>query len=198
MIARLAGSLVEKHLQRLVIDVGGVGYEVLVPLSTSYAVGEVGSHVTLRVRMHHRRDDTPQLFGFATALEQDLFERLISVSGIGPKAALAVLSGIEAGELVEAIRSADVARLTGVPGIGRKSAERVVVELKDRMPQAAPGAPDATVAAPGSLRSDILSALVNLGYQRQNIEKTVDVVLRRGVQEFEPALREILRELSRA
>ena len=122
MIAYLAGSLLEKQLQRLIVDVGGVGYDVLVPLSTMYSIGEPGSRVTLRIYTHVR-EDALQLFGFATVLEQTLFERLISVSGIGPKVALSVLSGIEPAELTRAIRSSDLARLTRIPGVGKKTAE---------------------------------------------------------------------------
>ncbi len=197
MIAHLSGTLLEKHVQRLVVDVGGVGYEVLVPLSTFYAVGEPGARVKLGI---HTRvtDDAIQLYGFQTALERTLFERLISVNGIGPKLALAVLSGIEPGELVRSLRTNDLARLTSIPGIGRKTAERLVLELKDRMPAGLDGGD--TAPLPGdSLRDDILSALVNLGYQRNSVEKTVDVVMRRvEARDFETLLREILKETSRA
>lgn len=195
MIARLTGTLLAKHVQRLVVDVAGVGYDVLVPLSTVYGLGEPGSAVTLRIHTHVR-EDALQLFGFATALEQTLFERLIAVSGIGPKLALAILSGIESAELVKAVRAADVARLTRIPGIGRKTAERLVIELRDRLPEPAE-APSGVVDTGGDVRDDILSALANLGYQRHAVEKTVDAVLRRGATEFEPALREILREMVR-
>ena len=126
MIAHLSGTLREKHLQQLIVDVGGVGYQVTVPLSTMYAVGETGSRVDVRIHTHVR-EDALQLYGFATALEQSLFERLISVSGIGPKLALAILSGIEPAELTRAIRSSDVARLTRIPGVGKKTEVRVVL-----------------------------------------------------------------------
>lgn len=196
MIARLSGTLAEKQVQRLIVDVQGVGYDVLVPLSTFYSLGEPGSPVTLRIYTHVR-EDALQLYGFLTPLEQELFERLITVSGIGPKVALAVLSGIESADLVRAIRQGDIARLTSIPGIGRKTAERLVVELKDRL-RAADDDGGAQGAA-GGLRDDLLSALVNLGYQRTTVEKTVDTVLgRSGGADFQAALREILRELSRA
>ncbi|MFO7303653.1 MAG: Holliday junction branch migration protein RuvA [Acidobacteriota bacterium] len=196
MIARLSGTLAEKQVQRLIVDVQGVGYDVLVPLSTFYSLGEPGSPVTLRIYTHVR-EDALQLYGFLTPLEQELFERLITVSGIGPKVALAVLSGIEPADLVRAIRQGDIARLTSIPGIGRKTAERLVVELKDRL-RAADDDGGAQGAA-GGLRDDLLSALVNLGYQRTTVEKTVDTVLgRSGGADFQAALREILRELSRA
>ena len=139
VIARLKGTLAEKTPNRLIVDVGGVGYDVLVPLSTFYVLGEPGAPVTLRIHTHVR-EDVIALYGFATALEQDLFERLISISGIGPKLALAVLSGIDPGELVRAIRTQDVARLTRIPGVGKKTAERIGLELKDRLPLAPPAA----------------------------------------------------------
>jgi holliday junction DNA helicase RuvA len=196
VIARLAGTLIEKQVQRLVLDVSGVGYEVLVPLSTYYAAGDPGARVVLRIHTHVR-EDALQLFGFGTALELALFERLIAVNGIGPKLALAVLSGIEPADLVQAVRQADFVRLTRIPGVGRKTAERLVIELRDRLPaEAAPG-PDTAVDG-GAVRDDILSALVNLGYPRGAIEQTVDAVLRRAeVLEFEPLLREVLRDVSR-
>jgi Holliday junction DNA helicase RuvA len=196
VIAHLAGTLLEKHLQRLVVDVAGVGYEVLVPLSTFYAVGEPGARVALRVHTHVR-EDALQLFGFVTALELSLFQRLISVSGIGPKVALAVLSGIEPAELVRAVRGSDVARLTRIPGVGRKTSERIVIELKDRLPKMEE--PPVSDAAPGAgdVRDNVLSALTNLGYQRSAVEKTVDAVLRKiESREFEPLLREALKSLS--
>jgi Holliday junction DNA helicase RuvA len=198
VIAHLSGTLLEKHVQRIVVDVGGVGYDVAVPLSTFYAVGEPGARIALRIHTHVR-EDALQLFGFGTALELTLFERLISVSGIGPKVALSVLSGIEPEQLVRAIRSGDVARLVKIPGVGKKTAERLVVELKDRMPTVAAAEPEAADAEAGDeLRGDILSALGNLGYQKAAVEKTVDQVL--GVADpraFEPVLRQVLRELAR-
>lgn len=196
MIAHLAGTLLEKHVQRLVVDVGGVGYDLHVPLSTFYAVGEPGARVALRVHTHVR-EDALQLFGFVTALELSLFQRLISVSGIGPKVALAVLSGIEPTELVRAVRGSDVARLTRIPGVGKKTSERIVVELKDRLPKLEE--PPVSDAAPeaGDVRDNLLSALTNLGYQRSSLEKTVDAVLRKvESREFEPLLREVLKSLS--
>lgn len=196
MIAHLSGTLLEKHLQRLIVDVNGVGYDVLVPLSTMYVIGEPGSRVVLRIHTHVR-EDALQLFGFATALEQQLFERLISVSGIGPKVGLSVLSGIEPAELTRAIRSADIARLTRIPGVGRKTAERLVVELKDRLPQPDTAEPVTAEAAEGEdVRADLLSALGNLGYQRSAVEKTVDKVLHSAEdRSFEPLLRATLKLL---
>jgi Holliday junction DNA helicase RuvA len=196
VIAHLAGTLLEKHVQRLVVDVGGVGYDLQVPLSTFYAVGEPGARVTLRVHTHVR-EDALQLFGFVTALELSLFQRLIAVSGIGPKVALAVLSGIEPSDLIRAVRGSDIARLTRIPGVGKKTSERIVVELRDRLPKMEE--PPASDAAPeaGDVRDNLLSALVNLGYQRASVEKTVDSVLRKvETREFEPLLREVLKSLS--
>jgi Holliday junction DNA helicase RuvA len=198
VIAHLSGTLLEKLVQRLIIDVGGVGYDVHVPLSTFYVVGEPGSAVALRVHTHVR-EEAIQLFGFATRLEQTLFERLIGISGIGPKLALAVLSGIESADLIRAIRHGDLARLTGIPGVGKKTAERIVIELRDRLPVGDSAAADATPAVePGDVRGDVLSALANLGYQRHAAEKAVDRVLGRAADRtFEPVLREVLRELAR-
>jgi Holliday junction DNA helicase RuvA len=182
------------------VDVGGVGYDVQVPLSTFYGLGEPGATVVLRIHTHVR-EDLIALYGFSTPLEQDLFERLIAISGIGPKLALAVLSGIDPGELVRAIRSQDVARLTRIPGVGKKTAERIGLELKDRLPLGMPsaaGQPDET--GPGDdLRSDLVSALTNLGYNRQVAEKAIDVTLKKTPDAtFEDALRDILRGMTRA
>jgi Holliday junction DNA helicase RuvA len=196
VIAHLSGTLLEKHVQRIVVDVGGVGYDVAVPLSTFYTVGEPGARVALRIHTHVREDQL-QLFGFGTALELTLFERLISVSGIGPKVALSVLSGIEPEQLVRAIRSGDVARLVKIPGVGKKTAERLVVELRDRLPEVAAAEPDAP-AGGDELRADLLSALGNLGYQRATVEKTVDKVLEAAdPRVFESVLRQVLRDLAR-
>jgi Holliday junction DNA helicase RuvA len=197
MIAQLRGTLAEKNPNRLIVDIGGVGYDVLVPLSTFYALGDPGSQVSLRIHTHVR-EEALALYGFATALELELFERLISISGVGPKLALSVLSGIEPAELIKAIRLQDVARLTAIPGIGKKTAERIGLELKDRLPASLPGSGQAAVdAEPGAqLREDLLSALLNLGYQRAAAEKAIDTTLRgRTDNGFEQALRDVLRGL---
>ena len=133
MIAALRGRLLEKQPARLIVDVQGVGYDVQVPLSTYGAIGDVGSDLTLRVHTHVREEQIA-LFGFLTVLELQIFDRLISVNGIGPKVALAVLSGIAPGDLVAAVQGNEPARLTTIPGIGRKTAERIVLELRDRLP----------------------------------------------------------------
>lgn len=201
MIAHLSGVLGDKDTrrpQRLVIDVQGVGYEVWAPLHTVYALGDTGARVSLRIHTHVR-EDALQLFGFATALEHALFERLIGVSGVGPKLALAVLSGLDPRDLVRAIRGSDIARLTGIPGVGRKTAERLIVELKDRIEVDAPDLAPA-VTPVDALRDDLISALGNLGYQRAAADKAVDAVLaREGALSagFERALRDVLKELAR-
>ncbi len=134
VIAYLRGRILDKQPNRIVVDVNGVGYDVSVPLSTFYGLADVGGEVALRVHTHVR-EDALSLYGFATRLEQDLFERLIGVSGIGPKVALAVLSGIEPLDLIRAIERGDLARLTAIPGVGKKTSERIVLELKDRLPR---------------------------------------------------------------
>lgn len=198
MIARLCGRLVEKQPSCVILDVSGVGYEVHVPLSTFYGLGDVGAEVTLRVHTHVR-EDVLSLFGFATALEQRIFERLIAVSGIGPRLALAVLSGIEPPDLVRAVRGGDVARLTAIPGVGKKTAERIALELKDRLPPVveADAAPGAASPSPGDLRQDVLSALLNLGYHRPLAERAVEAALKSGDRSFEQTLRHALREMAR-
>jgi Holliday junction DNA helicase RuvA len=190
VIARLKGTLVEKSPSRIVLDVGGVGYDVLVPLSTFYGLGEAGTPVALRVHTHVR-EDVIALFGFATALEQDLFERLIAISGIGPKLALAVLSGIDSLDLVRAIRAQDVARLTRIPGVGKKTAERIGLAQTG-------GPAEAIVPEGDDRRADLLSALTNLGYKGAVAEKSVDAALRKSPDApFEHLLRDILRGMMR-
>jgi holliday junction DNA helicase RuvA len=197
VIAALRGRLMEKHPARLIVDVGGVGYDVQVPLSTYGSVGDVGGEIALRVHTHVREEQIA-LFGFITALEQQIFERLISVNGIGPKVALAVLSGIAPGDLVASVQGNEPARLTTIPGIGRKTAERIVLELRDRLPAALPVS--AEPATPGSVvRADLLSALVNLGYPRPTVEKAVgDVLKAKPGASFDEALRQALGRLARA
>jgi Holliday junction DNA helicase RuvA len=197
VIALLRGTLLEKAPSRVVVDVAGVGYDVQVPLSTFYGLGEPGTNVTLRIHTHVR-EDALALFGFSTGLEQALFERLISINGIGPKLALAVLSGIEPADLIRAIRQQDVARLTAIPGIGKKTAERIGLELKDRLPQLSPAAGPAPAAEDpeDQLREDLLSALLNLGYQRAAAEKAIEKVTKAApAAGFEQALRDALRSM---
>jgi len=199
MIAFLRGRVLDKQPNRLVIDVNGVGYELYVPLSTYYDIGDVGTEIVLRVHTHVR-EDALQLYGFLTTLEQQLFERLIAINGIGPKLAVSVLSGIDSNELVTSIQRADVARLTRIPGIGKKTAERIVLELKDRLADVArPAAGDGSEPPQvDHAREDLVSALENLGYHRPLAEKAVDAVrARAGSAPFEDALKGALRELMR-
>ncbi len=202
MIAFLRGRLLEKHPNRLVVDVQGVGYDVQVPLSTFYDLAEPGAEVALRIHTHVREDQIA-LYGFATPLELDLFERLIGVSGIGPKIALAALSGIEPAELVRAVRTSDTPRLSSIPGIGKKTAERISLELRDKLPapaSAGAGRGAAPAAAPDAdRRADLLSALVNLGYARPAAEKAIDAALGTAADDatFEQVLRQALRSLAR-
>jgi Holliday junction DNA helicase RuvA len=200
MIALLRGTLVDKRPNRVIVDVAGVGYDVQVPLSTFYVLGEAGADVSLRVHTHVR-EDVIALFGFASSVELDLFERLIAINGIGPKLALAVLSGIEPADLIKAIRVQDVARLTAIPGVGKKTAERIGLEMKDRLPAAwqAPG-PAVPGASPrDQLRDDLLSALMNLGYQRTAAEKALDTSLAQLPDaSFEHALKATLRGLMKS
>ncbi len=179
----------------MVVDVGGVGYDVTIPVSTFYRLGEPGTEVTLLTHTHVR-EDALALFGFLTSAEQTLFERLIAVAGVGPRLAISILSGIETPELVGALRSSDVARLTRIPGVGKKTAERLVVELKDKMVglQGVEAAPE---EAPGRPRDDLVSALVHLGYSRSEAERGVEKALKQqGDGPFEELLRRTLRVLS--
>jgi holliday junction DNA helicase RuvA len=197
MIALLRGTLLEKNPSRLIVDVAGVGYDVQVPLSTFYVLGDAGAPVSLRVYTHVR-EDVIALYGFGTPLEQQLFERLIGISGIGPRLALAVLSGIEPVELIRAIRLQDVARLTAIPGIGKKTAERIGLELKDRLPAELQAAGQAASAETphDQLRADLLSALLNLGYQRAAADQAIERTLRDSPETgFEQALKDVLRSL---
>ncbi len=199
MIAHLRGRIFTKHPSRVVVDVNGVGYDVFVPLSTYYGLGEVGAEVSLRIHTHVR-EDALLLYGFATTLEQDLFERLISVSGIGPKLSLSVLSGIEPNELVRAVELKDVTRLTAIPGVGKKTAERIVLELTGRLPLARTGAAaaDGAASGPAGVRDDVLSALVNLGYHRPLAEQAVAAAVKTAPDGgFERTLKQALRELAR-
>ena len=199
MIALLRGTIFEKHPNRLIVDVAGVGYDVFVPLSTFYGLGEPGGEIALRIHTHVR-EDALLLYGFATLLEQDLFERLIGVSGIGPKLALGVLSGIEPPELVRAIERGDVGRLTAIPGVGKKTSERIVLELKDRLPSVRIAAVATGGEASGAplLRDDLLSALMNLGYHRPLAEKALDAAIKSTPDgSFERTLKQALRELAK-
>ena len=202
MIARLSGTLIEKRPGAVVIDVGGVGYEVTIPLPTFRELGEAGTHVELHVHTHVR-EDTLALFGFATRRERDLFVILLGVNGVGPKTAVAMMSGLGAGDLVDAVRRRDVRRLSSVPGIGRKTAERIVLEVADRMVTLERDAGDAGTAGmdTGGLRDDLVSALVNLGYNARAAgtaaARALDDAGQAPPPEFEAVLRRALKSLSR-
>ena len=195
MFAHLRGTLLEKHPNQAIVEVGGVGYDITIAVSTFSKLPDAGAEVRLRIHTHVREDQLA-LYGFATELELVMFEKLIAVSGIGPKLALSVLSGIEPRDLAGAILRSDIARLTAIPGVGKKTAERICVELRDRLPKTI----DATPASPGdSLREDLVSALANLGYHRQAIDKVLDKLAgAKGDAKFEDVLRAALKDLSRA
>jgi Holliday junction DNA helicase RuvA len=197
MIAELRGRILRKDAQEVVVDVGGVGYRVAIPLSTFYRLDEMGGEVRLLTHTHVR-EDALALFGFLTEGEQELFERLISISGVGPKLAVNILSGIEVPDLVDAIRTADVARLTRVPGVGKKTAERLVLELKDKLKATSPATVTPQPAAGPAPRDDVLSALQHLGYSPQEAERGVERALREdgAHARFEDLLRRTLRILS--
>ena len=206
MIAHLSGKLLYKQTTTVILDVGGVGYEVTIPLSTFYDLEDAGNEVKLRIYTHVR-EDTLQLYGFKTARERELFQQLISVSGIGPKSAIAMLSGMSADEIVTAIRTNNYARLTSIPGVGKKTAERLVIELRDKIAalsspaleeeftaQAGAGAP----ASEDAVRDDALSALINLGYQKASAEKAITAAVQEGGDiSVEAILRRALRTLAR-
>ena len=198
MIATLHGVLTEKNPSRLVVDVSGVGYEVSVPLSTFYALGELGAEVDLRIHTHVR-EDALSLFGFAPQLEIDLFGRLIAISGVGPRLALAVLSGLEPPDLLQAIQDSDIVRLQGIPGVGKKTAERISLELKDKLPSNVLTEGETKDFKNGTeqVRRDVMSALLNLGYHRPLAERAVKEVLTGEVHTFEETLRLALRELAK-
>ncbi|GAC1397072.1 MAG: Holliday junction branch migration protein RuvA [Pyrinomonadaceae bacterium] len=207
MIAHLTGSVLVKTPTSVIIDVGGVGYEVAIPTTTFYDLGEPGANVSLRIYTH-LREDSLQLFGFKTARERELFALLISVSGIGPKSAIAMLSGMNADEIIGAIRSDNLARLTAIPGVGKKTAERLVIELRDKInilmspaleeQLKAQAAADGTPRSEDSLRDDTLSALINLGYNRAAAEKAVTQAMRESdARTVEALLRQSLRNLSK-
>lgn len=205
MIAHLSGTLLSKQATSVILDVAGVGYEVSIPLSTFYELEDPGANIQLRIYTHVR-EDALQLYGFKTARERELFLRLISVSGIGPKLGITLLSGMSADEMIASIRTNNLAKLTLIPGVGRKTAERLVVELRDKVASLSSaeleeelGAKVDAAARPteDSVRADALSALVNLGYQRGAAEKAVTSALSEaGDVSVESILRLSLRKLA--
>ncbi|HTQ62524.1 MAG TPA: Holliday junction branch migration protein RuvA [Candidatus Solibacter sp.] len=196
MIGQLRGRLAEKRPNQVLVDVGGVGYVVQVPLSSYAALGELHTEITLLIHTHVR-EDALALYGFVSSREKHLFEMLLSASGVGPSLALKILSGMRVEELVPAIRGNDLGRLTRIPGVGRKTAERMVVELKDKLDGVALEAEKPTAASPAGIEADVISALVNLGYDSRPAESAVSEAKREaGTSNFERLLRAALQSLS--
>jgi Holliday junction DNA helicase RuvA len=197
VIAQLRGRILEKHPNRIVVDVNGVGYDVFVPLSTFYGLGEPDAHVTLRIHTHVR-EDLIALYGFASAEEKVAFEKLISISGIGPTLAQKILSGIDAPDLADAVARGDTRKLSSIPGVGKKTAERICLELRDKLvlPTAA-AAPAAT--ARSSVDDDVHSALVNLGYRPKDAEAALDAARKElgSEAELSALLRRALKQLTK-
>ena len=192
MIAMLRGILIEKHPSQAIVEAGGVGYEVAIPVSTYTQLPEAGSEVRLRVYTHVR-EDTLALYAFATREERALFEKLISVSGIGPALAVKILSGLPAPDLINSIRRGEIERLVRIPGVGKKTAERMALELRDKLPPAPGEAREAPAPALSSIDQDVLSALLNLGCARPQAETAVRKAKTAGAPaEFEPLFRRAL------
>jgi Holliday junction DNA helicase RuvA len=199
MIGLLRGQLADKRPNQILVDVGGVGYQVSIPLSTFYSLGELRDEVTVLIHTH-LREDSIALYGFLTAREKQLFELLLSASGVGPVLALKILSGMSVDDLVPAIRGGDLLRLTRIPGVGRKTAERMVVELRDKLVALQAREPEHVAPAGRTgLEADVISALLNLGYERRVAEKAVeDGAASDGANDsFEALLRVTLQQLSR-
>ena len=208
MIAYLSGTLLSKQATSAIVDVGGVGYEVAIPLSTFYELGDAGSPVQLRIYTHVR-EEAIQLFGFKTARERELFLQLISVNGVGPGLAIKLLSGMNADEMIASIRTNNLVRLVAIPGVGRKTAERLVVDLRDRIAALSSAALEEEFAAKAataggpitedSIHNDAMSALANLGYQKVAAEKAVKTAIDEGGElSVEVILRRSLRSLAKA
>src|SRR3954453_10343578 len=197
MIGQLRGRLTDKRPNQILVDVGGVGYIVQVPLSTYAALGELHAEVTLLIHTHVR-EDAFSLYGFLSSREKHFFEMLLSASGVGPSLALKILSGMSVEELVPAIRNSDLGRLTKIPGVGRKTAERMVVELKDKLDAVTVEAAERPAgSSPAGVEADVVSALVNLGYDARAAEGAVSEAKREsGAKTFEQLLRTSLQVLS--
>jgi Holliday junction DNA helicase RuvA len=198
MIGQLRGQLSEKRPNQVLIDVNGVGYLVQIPFSTFSALGDLRGEVTLLIHTHVREDQLA-LYGFLTSREKHFFELLLSVSGVGPVLALKILSGMNLEEIITAVRKGDLAQLVRIPGVGRKTAERIVLELRDKL-AAAEAEPAGRRAPASDLEADVLSALLNLGYERRDAERAVDEMRRNRAstthQTFETLLRAALQRLS--
>ena len=196
MIAHLRGKLLVKHPNQAIVEIAGVGYDVTISVPTFSDLPAAGAEVALHIHTHVR-EDVIALYGFLRSSEKVLFEKLISVSGIGPKLAITILSGMAADEMVGAIRSNNLAQLTRVPGIGKKTAERMVLELRDKLPEAGQAAAPALPAMSAN-EEDVLSALLNLGYQRPAAEKALSVVTKNGAgKSFDALFRDALGALSK-
>jgi Holliday junction DNA helicase RuvA len=197
MIAHLRGTLLSKHPNQAIVETHGVGYDVVISVPTFSELPAPGAEVALHIHTHVR-EDALNLYGFLRTAEKHLFEKLLTVSGIGPKLAITILSGMPADEVVGAIRGGDVARLTRIPGIGKKTAERMVLELRDKLPPAS-GAVEISMAATSPVEEDVLSALVNLGYQRAAAEKSLHAIAPpdKSSQTFDQLFRETLARLSK-
>jgi holliday junction DNA helicase RuvA len=196
MIAHLRGKLLAKHPNQAIVETAGVGYDVTISVPTFSDLPPAGTDVALHIHTHVR-EDAIALYGFLRPSEKLLFEKLITVSGIGPTLAIKILSGMAADEMVAAIRGNDVARLTRIPGIGRKTAERMVLELRDKLPEAGPAVAPA-ISAMSATEEDVLSALVNLGYQRAAAEKALSIAMKNGKGgSFDGLFRETLVALSK-
>ncbi|HKY46111.1 MAG TPA: Holliday junction branch migration protein RuvA [Pyrinomonadaceae bacterium] len=206
MIAHLSGTLLSKQATSVIVDVSGVGYEVTIPLSTFYDLEDLGSTVQLRIYTHVR-EDALQLYGFKTARERELFLKIISVSGIGPKLGITLLSGMSADEMIASIRTNNLARLTLIPGVGKKTAERLIMELREKVADLSSAQLEEELGAKpevsaetteDTVRADALSALLNLGYQRSGAEKAIDAALIEGGDiTVESVLRRSLKKLAR-
>jgi len=200
MIAHLRGTLLTKHPNQVVVETAGVGYEVNISVPTFSDLPATGAEVALHIHTHVR-EDVIALYGFLRPTEKQLFEKLMTVSGIGAKLAITILSGMAADEMAAAIRGNDLARLTKIPGIGKKTAERMVLELRDKLPPAA-GTSAPSVSALSAMEEDVLSALVNLGYQRATAERVLQSVVKSSVSRneksgFDAIFREALASLSK-
>ena len=193
MIAYLRGRLISRHPNQAIVETGGVGYDVTISVPTFSGLPPLGGDVALHIHTHVREDQLA-LYGFIKEEEKQLFEKLITVSGIGPKLAITILSGMAAQELGNAIRGNDVARLTKIPGIGRKTAERLVLELRDKLQVVGPDIPS-TISPLSAVQEDVLSALVNLGYQRTVAEKALASVAKD--QSFDGMFRGALAAMSK-
>lgn len=203
MIGYLSGKILEKSANVVIIDVGGVGYEVQIPLTTFYELGEVGSDVQLRIYTHVR-EDAIQLFGFKTLRERDLYLKLISVQGVGAKSGITMLSGMNSDEIIAAIRTDNLAKLTAIPGVGKKTAERLVIELRDKIGELASGiSAEASMSAGAAIGGegifdDALSALVNLGYKKDAAENALNQSLKDGTElNVQKLLRAALQRLAK-